>query len=89
MARPPFVGIVPTGFENLEKEDTESLISFLEKTWDVLVKRGIDKGFMLSKSLLSPATCCLINPDREKTVEKAFQSVRILSKRLREKYVID
>lgn len=82
-------GIVPTGFENFEKEDTESLISFLEKTWDVLVKKGIDKGFMLSKSLLSPATCCLINPDREKTVEKAFQSVRILSKRLREKYVMD
>ena len=42
--------------------------------------------FLLSRSLLSPATCCLVNPDGEKTVEKAFQTVKELSARLREKY---
>ncbi len=36
--------------------------------------------------LLSPVTCCLVNPDAEKTVEKAFQSVKDLSARLREKF---
>jgi len=36
--------------------------------------------------LISPATCCLVNPDGEKTVEKAFVVVREVSRRLREKY---
>ena len=40
---------------------------------------------MLARSLLSPATCCLVNPDGEKTVERAFERVRELSIRLREK----
>ncbi len=41
---------------------------------------------MLHQSLLSPATCCLINPDKEKTVEKAFTMINELSQFLREKY---
>jgi hypothetical protein len=51
-----------------------------------LDKKGIDQGFLLSRSLLSPATCCLINPDGEKTVEKAFAVVRVLSETLRSEY---
>jgi len=35
--------------------------------------------------MLSPATCCLVNPDGEKTVEKAFETIIKLSQRLREK----
>jgi len=38
------------------------------------------------RSLLSPATCCLINPDKEKTVEKAFQLTKDLSTHLRNQY---
>ena len=30
--------------------------------------------------------CCLINPDGEKTVEKAFAVVRVLSETLRSEY---
>jgi hypothetical protein len=41
---------------------------------------------MLTKSQLSPATCCLVNPDKEKTVEKAFASIQHLSKVFKEKY---
>jgi hypothetical protein len=41
---------------------------------------------MLAQSLLSPATCCLVNPDIEKTVEKGFATVKRLSEALREKY---
>jgi len=37
------------------------------------IRRGVDREFLLSRSMLSPATCCLINPDGEKTVEKAFR----------------
>ena len=82
-------GIVPTGVETFEKENVPSLIQRLEDIWQVLIKKGIDKTVLLEKSLLSPATCCLVNPDREKTVEKAFESITLLSRMLREKYRID
>ncbi len=79
-------GIVPTGTENFEKESMISLARRLEEVWNILDKHGIDKHFLIDRSLLSPATCCLINPDREKTVEKAFASIKEMSVRLKEKY---
>ena len=79
-------GIVPTNFEPFEKEDIPSLISRFEDVWLALDQKGIDREFLLSRSLLSPATCCLINPDRETTVEKAFDVVRELSGTLRDRY---
>jgi hypothetical protein len=42
---------------------------------------------MLAQSLISPATCCLVNPDKEKTVEKGFALVKKLSEQLREKWL--
>jgi hypothetical protein len=50
-----------------------------------LGRSGIDREEMLARSMLSPATCCLVNPDGEKTVERAFACVQELSMRLREK----
>ncbi|MBW2003374.1 MAG: hypothetical protein JRI72_02005 [Deltaproteobacteria bacterium] len=79
-------GIVPTNFEHFEKEDMVSLEKRLEEMWLSLEKKGIDLELLLSQSMLSPATCCLVNPDGEKTVEKAFKIIRRLSERLREKY---
>jgi hypothetical protein len=79
-------GIVPTNSEPFEAENLESLEKRLEEIWDILGKRGIDLEFLLSRSLLSPATCCLVNPDGEKTVEEAFKVINRLSRRLREKY---
>jgi len=79
-------GIVPTGFETFEKESLPSLIYQLESIWDVLTKKGVDREYLISKSLLSPATCCLVNPDKEKTVEKAFQIVKEMSLELRKQY---
>jgi len=79
-------GIVPTNLEPFEKESLDSLEQMLTEVWNILHKKGIDLGFLLSRSLLSPATCCLVNPDAEKTVEKAFQTVRDLSARLRKKF---
>ena len=81
-------GIVPTGFEAFGKEDINSLASQLENVWSILTKKGIDIHHMLKRSMLSPATCCLVNPDKERTVEKAFSSVQKLSGILREKYDI-
>jgi len=79
-------GIVPSNFEPFEKESTATLENRLETIWSAIGKRGIDRDFLLSRSLLSPATCCLVNQDKEKTVEGAFARTTRLSQRLREKY---
>ncbi len=79
-------GITPTGFETFAKENLDSLTAQLENVWQVLTKKGIDLDHMLEKSMLSPATCCLVNPDKDKTVDQAFASVQKLSGILREKY---
>jgi hypothetical protein len=81
-------GIVPTNFEPFEKEGLGSLEIRLEEIWNALEGKGIDRDFLLSRSLLSPATCCLVNPDGEDTVEKAFRMIRELSERLRKKYAL-
>ena len=82
-------GIVPTNFEPFESETIESLEKRLQGIWDTLEKSGIDISFLLSRSQLSPATCCLVNPDKEKTVEKGFKMIQELSGRLRERYDLD
>jgi hypothetical protein len=79
-------GMVPTNFEPFEEESTDALQDKLTNLWQRLDRKGIDTDFLLSQSLLSPATCCLVNPDMEKTVDKAFEVVRRLSARLRKKY---
>lgn len=82
-------GIVPTNFEPFENESLSALEKRMENIWDTLGKKGIDLEFLLSRSLLSPATCCLVNPDKEKTVDKAFEMINNLSKSLRGKYKLD
>ena len=79
-------GLVPTGFEAFANAEVPALIARLENVWEVLFRKGVDRELLLSRSMLSPATCCLINPDKEKTVERAFAAVTRISKMLREKY---
>ena len=79
-------GIVPTNFEPFERETLTSIERRLENAWTRLHEKGLDREYLLSHSLLSPATCCLVNPDVEKTVERAFETIRQLSETLRKKY---
>ncbi len=79
-------GIVPTNFEPFTKEDLNSLEERLLGYWRLLESNGIDLHLLLSRSMLSPATCCLVNPDGEDTVEKAFERIRALSAALRERF---
>jgi len=79
-------GIVPTNYEPFEKENLNSIEKRLADIWIALDRKGIDREFLLSRSMLSPATCCLVNPDGEKTVEKAFGMIRKLSLMLRDKH---
>jgi hypothetical protein len=79
-------GMVPTYTELLEQETTDSLMEKLEIFWEGLTRKGIDPKRLLHQSLLAPATCNLLNPDKEKTVEKAFEVLKELSRKIREKY---
>lgn len=79
-------GIVPTNFEPFQKEHLSSLETRLKSLWKSLAQAGIDTEFLLSRSLLSPATCCLVNLDGEATVEKAFKMVKELSEQLRSEF---
>jgi hypothetical protein len=36
--------------------------------------------------MLSPATCCLVNPDKTATVERAFATVKQMAAVLQNKY---
>ncbi len=76
-------GIVPTNYETFEKEDLSSMEKLLDDTWVILGKNGIDLEYLRSRSMLSPATCCLVNPDGERTVEQAFKMIQELSQVLR------
>jgi hypothetical protein len=82
-------GLIPTGWEPFTQESQEGLIAHLESLWPALMKAGIDREQLLAQSLLSPATCCLINPDREKTVTEAYAWLREVSRRLRDKYHLE
>jgi len=79
-------GIVPTGFEPFAKEEIPSLIARIEGVWRILWSKGIDRDQIVAQSMLSPATCCLVNPDKERTVERAFAAVKILAGQLRDNY---
>ena len=80
-------GIVPTGFEAFQQEDLPSMIRRLETVWQILWDRGIDRDRMIAGSMISPATCCLVNPDKELTVERAFAAVNGMAGQLRAKYL--
>ncbi|MBI5896085.1 MAG: hypothetical protein HZB24_08825 [Desulfobacterales bacterium] len=80
-------GIVPTGFEAFAQEEIPSLLQRLETIWNTLGARGIDRELLISRAMLSPATCCLVNPDKERTVERAFAAVNRMAAALREKYL--
>jgi hypothetical protein len=79
-------GIVPTGVEAFSREEVPSLIRRLEEVWYVLTSKGIDREQLIDRAMLSPATCCLVNPDRERTVERAFAAVTEMAAVLRDKY---
>ncbi len=78
---------MPTGFEAFGQEEVPSLIRRLEDVWKILWSKGIDRELLIARSMLSPATCCLVNPDKERTVERAFAAVNGMAEVLRAKYL--
>jgi hypothetical protein len=79
-------GIVPTGTADLARESVESLVKRLETQWDFLAEQGLDRMQIIRQGMLAPAACCLVNPDRTETVERAFALLQAVSETLREQY---
>ncbi len=79
-------GLVPTNQEPFAEESVDSLIRHLEGIWSKLESQGLDRHLLIARSMLSPATCCLVNPDGTQTVDSAFETVKRVSKQLRDKY---
>ncbi len=79
-------GMVPTNFAEAEKEDLPTLMDRLGHIWESLEEGGVDRGLLFRRSMVTPATCCLVNPDLTVTVERSFRLVNALSKELRERF---
>lgn len=79
-------GVVPTSSEPFSENSLETLTQIFLDLFERLEKKGLEKEYLLSRSLLSPATCCLINQDGDETVEAAFALTAGLSHRLKEIY---
>jgi hypothetical protein len=82
-------GIIPTWYEAFGDANIEQMTDYLEGLWDTLAQEGVDRDRLLAQSLLAPARCCLVNPDRAKTVTLAYAWLKEMSHRLREKYRLD
>jgi hypothetical protein len=73
--------------EVFAREEIPTLIQRLETVWNTLGAKGVDLEQLLDRAMLSPATCCLVNPDKTQTVERAFAGVKRIAEVLREKYL--
>ncbi len=81
-------GMVPANYDEFYSTELGSLMDMLENFWETLEKAGISREYLLPRSLLMPATCALVNPDKHETVEKCYDSLRELSFRVRNKYLL-
>jgi hypothetical protein len=80
-------GIVPTYEEEFAREDAGTMADRLVGMWKPLTGKGLTLSEIAERSLLAPATCNLLNPDRTETVERAFRLLGELSERLRERNI--
>lgn len=79
-------GIVPTYYEDFSREDVMSIVKRIEDIWERFLREGAKKEEIIENSMLAPATCNLINPDKTITVEKSFALLKDVSVYLRSKY---
>ena len=79
-------GITPTLTEELTKETFESLVARLEDMFDYISAWGIEKDELLDRSWLAPSRCCLVNPDRTRSVEQSFRLLREIAEHFKIKY---
>ncbi len=76
-------GITPTLTSELISESADSLTKRLFELWDFLAKHGIDQAMLYDRSWLAPSRCCLINTDGTTSVDRSYELLRELAKRVR------
>lgn len=81
-------GMVPANYDDFYGTGIVPMMDMLENFWETLEKAGITREYLLPRSLLMPATCALVNPDKHETVEKCYDTLKELSFRMREKYLL-
>ena len=81
-------GMVPANFEEYNSTDLDKLTESLEQFWEILEKASIPREYLLPRSILMPATCALVNPDNHETVERCYDALKELSRRMRDKYLL-
>jgi hypothetical protein len=69
-------GGIPTHTAILEEETSANLAARIQELWLGLEEEGLESREIIDHSLITPATCCLINPDLTATVEKAYATTR-------------
>jgi hypothetical protein len=74
-------GIVPTVEEHIAAETAESLVARLDAAVNLLVKKGIDRGLLYARALITPA--CGLGPVSPAAAERAFALTRQVSERVR------
>jgi len=79
-------GIVPSVFEDFKDETVQRAIDRIESLWDVLDKKGISREVLVPQGMIMPATCSLINPDGNATVDKAYDTLRVVADSLKSRY---
>lgn len=79
-------GLVPTNYADAEKEDLLSLLNKTTSLWEGLMERGVRAELLFGRSLITPATCCLVNPDLTATVERSFRLVTEISRELQRRF---
>lgn len=80
-------GIVPTYYEEFVKEDVKTIAGRMEAMWSILIAKGCDRDLIVRNSLIAPATCNLLNPDKTETVERSFSLLNEVSDYLKGKYL--
>lgn len=63
-----------------------SLAAKLEEIFVYVSNQGIAMDELLDRAWLAPSRCCLVNPDRAKTVEASFKLLKELGDHFKEKY---
>lgn len=73
-------GITPTLTEEMAEETEASLIKRLEDMFSYLTEHGITLDEILAQSWFAPSRCCLVNPDKTKSVDKSFTMLKNVAK---------
>jgi len=79
-------GIVPVGFDDFKSETVQKAVDRLEMLWDALEKKGISREVLVPQGMLMPATCSLINPDGDATVDRSYDALIQVADRLKSRY---